>query len=245
MSLQSRVPSWVSHKTGMRFFVNVFLTIISVSLLCEARNLTQEGTDRSEPLSYDPIFPGTVADLERAPKYGVFDTEYLKWSDEQYLYYDQLDYRTISTMICSRKSHGGRLIGLQAAYRLAYLPANQWTEHFASYHGWSNWNGLRTVSKRMQLDTEHGESISKVTFRVCGRHWEGIKIETSKGQFIECGDWNFGKPAQDKSCYNSHGKTLTPPLGRKVIGLFGEAKGRAGSIEQGIRGLGFLTVPAP
>ncbi|CCG84612.1 protein of unknown function [Taphrina deformans PYCC 5710] len=184
---------------------------------------------------------GHVPGLNYGPEAGVYGSGKNYWTEEEFLYFPEKHHRTIAAISCTRKSKGGRLVGLQIALRVAAGPGSNYRTMWSWYRGWKPWTKWGAVTKTMTLDVDHGESISKVTYRTCEKHFQGVKIETDGKQWIECGNWDYVNVKDDKTCKNGGGGILEPPRGRKVIGMFGDAKTKGD--EYGIRGLGLLTIP--
>lgn len=185
-----------------------------------------------------PFPPGKVKSLHYGPEFGVQyatikehpknfdDTDYLGIAG------DAVNYRRLTTFKCwhTLGTEGNKLTGEAAIYSFGK------DEQGSNYHGWA---GFLSMIKRKEYTLRPGESWSNFQVLACDGTFVGINAATDKqGGGVACG--RYWKTEGDKGCQE---KILTPITGHKIIGLYGDGNGVIKTRDQGLRGLGLITIP--
>lgn len=177
-------------------------------------------------LNYGPEFGVQHSTIASHPK-NFDDTDYLGIPG------DSEHYRQIQTFACWRTAgyEGNVLAGEKARY------AYNKNKILTNYHGWT---GFLAFIGPKQYTLDVGEHFHEFTIRACdGRFWGINAVTTKRGpnNGVACGRYWLKKG--DKNC---EVKVLRADPGYYIIGLYGDGNGVLRTRDQGLRGLGLITM---
>lgn len=170
------------------------------------------------------------ADYQYGPEVGVIHGQIgshpKNWDDTSIMTSGGFS-RTMSILECSQDNHN--TVGIKEYY----------SEHNANarsseFHGYVKFGGKATT---YGYTLRYGEFWTQVVYKRCDRVIVGFAIRASGGKNagVSCGNLY-----QQPGCVTG---VLNPPAGRKLVGLYGDANGVIATNDQGLRGVGLITVP--
>lgn len=178
------------------------------------------------------------SDLEYGPEFGVNyrsvphantffdDTKYLVIDN------DPNHHRELSGFECTYQYNIFR--GKLASIRTMYRYDGYWIQ--ARLRGFTP---FVSKSRSFALPDDGTSIFNRIDARVCDGLIHGIAVSTNRTKnLIECGEF---QPEDDSCTY----PFLLPPMGRRIVGLYGDAQGSILKRTRGVRGIGLITMANP